>query len=103
MHSGRSFSGLPGLIAEDVIVSVASGPLRDRSAERLSVADVAVSQLYRTIQTVADAGDAGTEPPGVAVDPQRDGARGYDLHDIAEVHWRETEIGRAAGRERVCQ
>jgi phenylpropionate dioxygenase-like ring-hydroxylating dioxygenase large terminal subunit len=90
MLRGDSFSGLPGLIAEDVIVSVASGTRRDRSIERLSVADLAVTQLYRTLQAVADAGEAGTEPPGVAVDPRADKARGYDLHDLTGVDWRET-------------
>lgn len=90
MSRGESFSGLPGLIAEDVIVSVASGPIRDRSAERLSVADLAVSQLYRTLQAVADAGDADTEPPGLVIDPQADKVRGYDLPDLSDLDWRET-------------
>lgn len=90
MERGESFSGLPGLIAEDVIVSVASGPLRNRAKENLSRADLAVGHLYRTLQAVADAGDRGALPPGVAVDPEGDAIRGYDLHDLAGIDWRET-------------
>lgn len=92
MERRESFSGLPGLIAEDVIISVASGPIRDRRFERLSAADLAVSHLYRTLQAVADAGETGKDPPGIAVDPQHDGARGYDLDDLAGVDWRETAL-----------
>lgn len=93
MKRGESFSGLPGLIAEDVIVSVASGRLRDRGSERLSTADLAVGHLYRTLQAVADAGEADRDPPGIAVDPGTDGARGYDIPDLAGVDWRETTCG----------
>lgn len=90
MERGESFSGLPGLIAEDVIVSVASGPLRDRSKEQLSTADLAIGQLYRTLQAVAEAGETGIRPLGVAIDPKAEGIRGYDLHDLTDLNWRET-------------
>jgi phenylpropionate dioxygenase-like ring-hydroxylating dioxygenase large terminal subunit len=89
MRRGETFSGLPGLIAEDVIVSAASRPIRDRSAEMLSVADLAVTQLYRTLQAVAQAGDAGKPPPGVDIDPFSQGARGFDIPDLSGVNWRE--------------
>ena len=86
---GESFSGLPGLIAEDVIVSVASGPVRDRTGERLSAADLAVSQLYKTLLAVADAGETGARPPGAAVDPRADAASGFSVDDRVGVDWRE--------------
>ncbi|HKX79034.1 MAG TPA: Rieske 2Fe-2S domain-containing protein [Novosphingobium sp.] len=89
MKGNASFSGLPGLIAEDVVVSVASGPTRDRTVEMLSVSDLAVAQLYRTLLAVADAGEALVEPPGATVDPRTSPTRGFDIHDLTEVDWRE--------------
>lgn len=86
MDRGESFSGLPGLIAEDVIVSVASKTVRDRSRERLAVADGAVAQLYKTFLAVADAGEAGANPPGAQIDRP---ARGFGIDDLSGVDWRE--------------
>ena len=65
MKSGRSFSGLPGVIAEDVAVSVSAGPIRDRSREMLSAADVAVSMLHRVLLASAKAAERGEDPSGV--------------------------------------
>ena len=65
MKSGRSFSGLPGVIAEDVAVSVSAGPIRDRSREMLSAADVAVSMLHRVLLASAKAAERGEDPIGV--------------------------------------
>ena len=89
MQRHDSFSGLPSLIAEDAIVSVASGCLRDRSTEMLSKSDLAVAQLYKTLLAVAAAGEAGTQPPGAAVDPRTDGTRGFSIDDLNGVNWRE--------------
>ena len=65
MRSGRSFSGLPGVIAEDVAVSVSAGPIRDRTREMLSAADVAVSMLHRVLLASAKAAERGEDPIGV--------------------------------------
>jgi hypothetical protein len=62
MREGRSFSGMPGLIEEDVAVSVSSGPLRDRSREVLCSADVAIRKLYNAMLRAID------EPAPAAVD-----------------------------------
>jgi phthalate 4,5-dioxygenase len=62
MRSGRSFSGLPGVIAEDVAVSVSAGPIRDRTREMLSAADVAVSMLHRVLLASAKAAERGEDP-----------------------------------------
>ncbi len=90
MRRNESFSGLPGLIAEDAIISVASGPIRDRSGEMLSVADLAVAQLYKSVQAIAKAGEAGSVPTGVGFDPGANALRGYDIADLSNVDWRET-------------
>ena len=68
MRAGRTFSGLPGIIAEDMAVSVSSGHIRDRSHERLSTADAAIQRLYRTLLGLARSVEHGETPIGLAPD-----------------------------------
>lgn len=65
MRRGESWSGLPGLIEEDVAASVSAGPIRDRSKEVLAAADAGVGRLYRALRACADAAERGEAPPGV--------------------------------------
>jgi phthalate 4,5-dioxygenase len=65
MRGGRTFSGFPGLVQEDMAVSVASGPIRDRSKEMLSAADTAISRLYRVLISSARRVQEGGDPIGV--------------------------------------
>jgi hypothetical protein len=67
MRRGESWSGLPGLIEEDVAASVSAGPIRSRGQEMLSSADVAVGRLYRSLLRCVDAIEAGKPPPGQGV------------------------------------
>lgn len=68
MRRGESWSGLPGLIEEDVAVSVSAGPIRDRRSEVLAPADVGVTRLYRALLSCVDAVERGEAPLGVARD-----------------------------------
>lgn len=63
-----SFTGLPGLIEEDVAVSISPGPIRDRTREALSIADLAVGQLYRVLIACARAGAEGSDPIAAQLD-----------------------------------
>ncbi len=65
MHCGRSFSGLPGLIQEDVAVSVSGGAIRDRSREALSGADIAIARMYRVLLSAAQSVRSGSDPIGI--------------------------------------
>ena len=67
MRRGERFSGFPGIIADDVAVSVASGGIRDRQQEVLSTADVAVARLYRTLLRSARQVQQGGAPVGLDV------------------------------------
>jgi len=60
MRASNSWSGMPGLVEEDIAVTVSSGPIRDRSRELLVAADVAVNRLYRTLLGAVD--DVGSDP-----------------------------------------
>jgi nitrite reductase/ring-hydroxylating ferredoxin subunit len=68
MRRSESFSGMPGLIEEDVVVTVSSGPLRDRSREVLCGADVAIRKLYNAMLRAASEAEAGTAPAPIAYD-----------------------------------
>ncbi|RYF83994.1 MAG: (2Fe-2S)-binding protein [Comamonadaceae bacterium] len=88
MRAGKSWSGLPGLIEEDVAASVSAGPLRDRSLEMLSSADVGITRLYRTLLACADAVEQDKPPLGIE--------RGVDWSQVRGRHgvltsddWRE--------------
>jgi hypothetical protein len=65
MRSGDSWSGLPGLIEEDVAASVSAGPLRERSSEALSGSDIGIVRLYRALLSCADAVEGGGDPLGI--------------------------------------
>lgn len=97
MRRGESWSGLPGLIEEDVAATVSSGPLRDRSTEMLSASDVGASRLYKSLLSCADAVEQGRDPLGVR--------RGVDWAGVVGTHgpvegrhWREL-LPRAAAHE----
>jgi len=62
MRDGKSFSGLPGLIPEDCAVLVSSGPIRDRSREIITGADVGIAALYRSLLKLAKSADAERQP-----------------------------------------
>lgn len=78
MRRGESWSGLPGLIEEDVAASASAGPVRDRSAEVLSGSDVGVNRLYRALLSCVDAIDKGQQPLGIG--------RGVAWSSVAGTH-----------------
>ena len=65
------FTGLPGFTQEDAAVSMSGGPIRDRSKEMLSHADVAIGRLYRSLLKCAKRAEAGEEPVGMHADVTR--------------------------------
>jgi phthalate 4,5-dioxygenase len=67
MASGATFTGLPGLTAEDAAMTASMGALSDRSREHLVPADLAVIRLRRTLVDIARAGAL----PTAAVGPAR--------------------------------
>lgn len=87
MKSGRSFSGLPGVIAEDVAVSVSAGPIRDRTREMLSAADVAVSMLHRVLLASAKAAQRGEDPIGIGEDIDTTAIRGKTIYLKGSQQW----------------
>jgi phenylpropionate dioxygenase-like ring-hydroxylating dioxygenase large terminal subunit len=65
------FSGLRGFMAEDAAVSISPGPIRDRTKEYLSPADIAVVHLYRTLLKCARQAAAGEDPVGLHADTSK--------------------------------
>jgi phthalate 4,5-dioxygenase len=62
------FTGLPSFTQEDAAVSMSAGPIRDRSKELLSTADVALPRLYRALLTCARQASAGQDPLALHAD-----------------------------------
>lgn len=62
MESGESFSGLPGLTAEDAAVAVMMGPIAKRDNEHLVAADAAVVQMRYLLLDGATAVEEGKSP-----------------------------------------
>lgn len=62
------FTGFPNFTQEDAAVSMSGGPIRDRSKEMLSQADVAITRMYRVLLRCARRAAAGEEPVGVHTD-----------------------------------
>jgi hypothetical protein len=97
MRRRDSFSGLPGLIEEDVAVSVSAGAIRDRAREMLSVSDVAVGRLYKVLLKCARQAEEG----GDAIGTQLDAAHIVGTHGELEhgKNWRSlVPQHRAVGR-----
>jgi phthalate 4,5-dioxygenase len=65
------FSGIRGFTQEDAVVSMSSGPIRDRSKEMLSAADVAITRLYRSLLDCARRAQDGGDPVGINADTSR--------------------------------
>jgi len=88
MREGGSFSGVSGLIQEDVAVSVSGGTIRDRTREMLSIADLAVGRLCRVLLESARRVKAGQLPVGLSPGIDLGRARGVSGQIRADVNWR---------------
>ena len=87
MREGRTFSGMPGLIEEDVAVCLSSGPIRDRSREVLCSADIAIRKLYNALLRHVDLPD-GRLPPtdySTTVGTRTTLANGQDWRSLVSV------------------
>ena len=65
------FSGLHTFTQEDAACSISSGAIRNRSQELLCSADVAITQLYRSLLACAKAVQGGGEMPALTADVGR--------------------------------
>jgi hypothetical protein len=62
------FSGLHTFTQEDAACTVSSGTIRDRSQELLSTADLAITQLYRSLLGCAKGARQGGDIPALTAD-----------------------------------
>jgi phenylpropionate dioxygenase-like ring-hydroxylating dioxygenase large terminal subunit len=87
MRCGRTFSGLAGLIQEDVAVSVSGGAVRDRAREVLSAADIAIGRMYRTLLGTAQQVRAGGDPIGIGGDIDASRIKGVNARLTPGQKW----------------
>jgi phthalate 4,5-dioxygenase len=94
------FTGFDSFTQEDAACSVSSGALRDRSQEMLSVADIAINRLYRSLLACARAARDRQDIPalqaeaGSAVGTSGEIAPGQDWRTLVPHH--KIVSGRAA-------
>ena len=67
-------------------MSMSAGPIRDRSKEILSVADVALPKLYRALMTCAKQAGEGHDPLGLHADTTN--IVGVSGKLASGAHWR---------------
>jgi hypothetical protein len=65
------FSGLHTFTQEDAGCTISSGPIRDRSREMLSTADLAIAQLYRSLLACARGARDGSTIPALEAEVGR--------------------------------
>jgi hypothetical protein len=88
MRDGGSFSGIAGLIEEDVAASVSGGAIRDRTKEMLSIADLAVGRLFRVYLESARRAARGEAPIGLAPGANLSRVRGVSGEIAIGGDWR---------------
>ncbi len=62
-----SWTGIPGVMTQDVSVQESMGPIADRSQERLGTSDIAIIRLRRRMLDAVRRFADGVRPPGVDV------------------------------------
>jgi len=81
------FTGLHTFTQEDAGCSISSGAIRDRSKEMLSSADVAITQLYRSLLGCARAARDGRAIAALEADVGRVvGTSAKDIEKVLSVH-----------------
>jgi phenylpropionate dioxygenase-like ring-hydroxylating dioxygenase large terminal subunit len=88
IRTNQSFSGITGLVEEDVAVSVSGGAIRDRSKEMLSIADLAVGRLHRVYLDSVRRVLGGGVPIGLATGIDLAVARGLNAQLSDAKDWR---------------
>jgi hypothetical protein len=75
-RSGESFTGIHSKIAEVIAITESTGPIVDRTIERLGPADILIIRIRRRLLAAARAlAEQGTAPPGV-LEPESYRVRG---------------------------
>jgi len=80
------FTGLHSFTQEDAAVAISAGLIRDRTTEMLSISDIAIGQLYRTLLSCAREAREGRDPIGLKADMRRIG--GTHARIAPGLNWR---------------
>ncbi|MFV2175679.1 Rieske 2Fe-2S domain-containing protein [Actinomadura sp. LOL_016] len=78
MQSGASWSGIDGIMLEDLAVQESMGPIYDRSREHLGATDRAVTHMRRVLLRAADSVGRGEAPIGASPDIAHERLRADD-------------------------
>jgi phthalate 4,5-dioxygenase len=78
MEAGATWSGIRGIMNEDIAIQESMGPICDRSREHLGATDRAVTHFRRVMLRAADAVAQGEIPVGLSVSVAYDKLRTQD-------------------------
>ena len=65
MMKTQNFSGIKGILTQDMAVNESQGPICDRSIEHLGTTDIAIIAMRRMLVEATRSVEAGGDPPGV--------------------------------------
>jgi phthalate 4,5-dioxygenase len=88
MKEGRSFSGIRGLVRQDVAVQESMGPIVDRTMENPGKSDRGIARARRFLLDALKAHAAGQTPPGLGHDAGYGNVRSAVLTVPAGTDWR---------------
>ena len=72
MMKTQNFSGIKGILTQDMAVNESQGPICDRSIEHLGTTDIAIIAMRRMLVDSIRSVEAGGDPPGVQSGIRRD-------------------------------
>lgn len=97
MQSGASWSGIHGIMLEDIAVQESMGPISDRSREHLGSTDRAVTHLRKVMLRAADTVRRGEPPVGLSSRVAYEQLRAEDRIIAIEQPWQ--TVGAFAGED----
>lgn len=89
MADGRSFTGIHGLMTQDMAMQETMGPIVDRSREHLGTSDVAIIKYRRVLLDALRAFQAGSPPLGLTPDVDPAGILSVESVISKEQSWQD--------------
>jgi len=88
MRGNRSFSGIRGLVLQDIAVQESMGPIVDRTRENPGRSDTGIVATRRYLLNVLKQFEDGGTPPGLSSDGDYGAVRSAELTVPAGADWR---------------
>jgi phenylpropionate dioxygenase-like ring-hydroxylating dioxygenase large terminal subunit len=101
LRAGQSYSGIKGLVLQDIAVQESMGPIVDRSAENPGKSDMAIVRTRRLLLDALRRHETGETPPGLGPGVDYNQVRSASIVVPAGTDWRTSENLAPAGSSRL--